>query len=130
MTRHRHNQRGSALITVLVIVMVLGFTVVGIVGVGARNQLLSVHRISTARAFYAAEAGMNMAMRELVLGQDDDGDGTIGGISDDANAANNPAIGGGRVYVSVDSTGGRYILVSHGTSGSSRRRIEVELSTN
>ena len=122
------SQRGSALITVLIIVMVLGFTIVGVVGVGTRNQMLSMHRINTARAFYAAEAGMNMAMRELAIGLDEDGDGTIGSISDDGDDDNNPEIGGGRVFVSADNTDGNYSLVSTGSSGSSRRRIEVIFS--
>jgi len=130
MTHQPTQQRGSALITVLIIVMVLGFTVVGVVGVGARNQTLAAHRISTARAFYAAEAGINMAMRELALGQDSDGDGTIGSISDDENTANDPVIDNAQVHVTIDNTGGRYLLVSHGTSSQSRRRIEVELATN
>ncbi|MCH8985671.1 MAG: hypothetical protein IIB04_03545 [Acidobacteria bacterium] len=114
----------------LIIVMVLGFTIVGVVGVGARNQMLSMHRINTARAFYAAEAGMNMSMRELAIGLDEDGDGTIGGISDDGDDNNNPVIGGGRVFVSVENTGGILSLVSTGSAGASRRRIKVDLTTN
>lgn len=130
MTRRNRSQRGSALITVLIIVMVLGFTIVGVVGVGARNQMLSMHRINTARAFYAAEAGMNMSMRELAIGLDEDGDGTIGGISDDGDDNNDPVIGGGRVFVSVENTGGILSLVSTGSAGASRRRIKVDLTTN
>ncbi len=127
---HTMTRRGSALITVLIIVMVLGFTIVGVVGVGARNQMLSMHRISTARAFYAAEAGMNMAMRELAVGLDEDGDGTIGGISDDGDSNNNPTIGGARVFVSVQSASGNFTLLSTGSADASRRRIEVTLSAN
>lgn len=129
-TSHADSRRGSALITVLIIVMVLGFTIVGVVGVGARNQMLSMHRISTARAFYAAEAGMNMAMRELAIGLDEDGDGTIGGISDDGDNNNNPTIGGAQVFVSVQNTGGSLTLVSTGSAGASRRRIEIDMSEN
>lgn len=127
MTHTTLSRRGSALITVLIIVMVLAFTIVGVVGVGARNQMLSMHRINTARAFYAAEAGMNMALRELAIGRDEDGDGAIGSISDDGNDANDPAFGGGRVIVRIDNTGGPFTLQSTGSSGSSRRRIEVQL---
>ena len=33
------------------------------------------------QAFYAAEAGMNMAIREMMVGRDEDGDGVIGAVS-------------------------------------------------
>lgn len=119
------SRRGSALVTVLIIVMLLGFTVVGVVGVGARDQDLTVRRLDTARAFYAAEAGMNMAIRELMLDIDEDGDGGVGTISDDDDPATDPSFGSASVSVSLVVTAGRSTLVSKGVSGQSRRHIEA-----
>ena len=120
-----HSCRGSALVTVLIIVMLLGFTVVGVVGVGARDQDLTVRRLDTARAFYAAEAGMNMAIRELMLDSDEDGDGGIGTVSDDNDPATDPSFGSASVSVSLVVTAGQSMLVSNGVSGQSRRQIET-----
>ena len=129
MNCYQASNRGSALITVLIIVMVLGFAVVGVVGVGSRSHTLTRHRMNTARAFYAAEAGMNMAMRELSLGLDEDGDGIIGSISDDSDDSNDPSIGGGRVSVSLSIASGQMMLVSTGRCDSSSRRIEASFSS-
>ncbi len=119
------SRRGSALVTVFIIVMVLGFTVAGVVGVGARDQDLTVRRLDTARAFYAAEAGINMAIRELMLDTDEDGDGGVGTISDDNDPATDPSFGSASVSVSLVVTAGQSMLVSNGASGQSRRQVET-----
>ena len=119
------SRRGSALVTVLIIVMLLGFTVAGVVGVGARDQDLTVRRLDTARAFYAAEAGMNMAIRELMLDTDEDGDGGVGTVSDDDDPDTDPSFGSASVNVSLVVTAGQSMLVSNGASGQSRRRVEA-----
>jgi len=47
---------------------------------------------------YAAESGLEMAMREI-NSTDIDSDGTIGSISDDGNAADDPQLATGAFYV-------------------------------
>lgn len=120
-----HPQRGSVLVVVIIVLLLLGLFVVGIVNATARDLDLSARRLETVQAFYAAEAGMNMAIRELVTNTDEDGDGAIGTISDDGNDANDPAIGAGVVRVEATVVGIQTTLHSRGRSGQSRRTIEA-----
>jgi hypothetical protein len=115
-----------ALVIVLVLVALM---IVGLVLGGAREQDLSTQRLGTVRALYAAEAGINMGMREWVLRTDADGDGAMGSISDDGNAANNPALGGGTVWVDAVGGGLQTTLISHGSAGLTSRRLESIAAT-
>src|SRR5688572_6539228 len=76
-------RRGAAIVAMITTMLLLGLIGVGMVLGGARDQDLSIKRLETVRAFYAAESGMNMAIRELMVRADEDGDGAIGSISDD-----------------------------------------------
>lgn len=119
----RIRRRGTAAVAVLIVLILVGLFVVGIVNTGARDQDLSAKRLATVQAFYAAEGGINMAMRELVLTSDEDADGAIGSISDDGSNATDPAIGAGRVAVTITSAAGQDTLVSSGRSANSQREI-------
>ena len=94
----------TAVIGVIVFLLVVGVIIVGMVLGGARDQDLTVRRLETVQAFYAAEAGMNMAIRELMVAVDEDADGAIGTISDDSNDGTDPTIGTGRVVVTSSFT--------------------------
>lgn len=122
-----HHRRGAAVAAIVATLTLLGLVLVGLVLGGARDQDLSIRRLETIRAFYAAEAGANMAIRELMVGADEDGDGTIGTISGDGNAANDPTVGAGRVCVTKTISGPQTTLTSEGRSGSARRKIEALL---
>jgi len=113
--------RGMAAIAVITLMLLLSLVVMGMVHGTARDQSLTVSRVETIQAFYAAEAGMNMAIRELSEDTDEDGDGTVGTISDDSDDATDPVLGGGRVMVTASESGGQYTLTSQGRSGASRR---------
>ena len=130
MTKPRPNsqRRGAAIISVIIVLAILGIALVGAVNAGSREQDLTVRRMDTLRAFYAAEAGMNMAIRELASGVDEDGDGVIGGISDDGDDETGPLIGLARVSVARTEPGGVLTLTSEGRAGESRRRFRVTLS--
>lgn len=112
-----------AAVAVLIVLILVGLFVVGIVNTGARDQELSSSRLATVQAFYAAEGGMNMAMRELMLNSDEDGDGAIGSISDDGSDGTDPTIGAGRVVVTITTASGQDTLISAGRSVNSRREI-------
>lgn len=116
---------GVAMVGALVVVEVI--IVVAVIG-GGLNQDLTLQRIETNRAFYAAEAGVNMAMREIWSNADEDGDGLIGSISDDADPANDPAIGAASVSVSTTDDAGRTSVAAVGRSDRARRRIELQLA--
>ena len=93
----RSPRRGIVLIVVVVLLLVVELIVVSIVLGGARDHDLTIRRIQSVEFFYASEAGINMAIREIAEDADEDGDTKIGGISDDSNAANDPALGNARV---------------------------------
>ena len=121
----RSPRRGTAIIGVIVFLLVVGLIIVGMVLGGARDQILSVRRLETVQAFYAAEGGMNMAIREVMVAVDEDGDGTIGTISDDSNDGTDPTIGTGRVVVTSSYSAPQTTLTSRGRSGLSFRQVQA-----
>ena len=84
--------RGSAAVAMILVLVILQIVVVAVVLAGGRDQDLTLKRLDSIRGFYAAEGGMNMAIREMRTSTDEDGDGGIGTISNDGNSANNPTI--------------------------------------
>ncbi len=121
------DRRGIAAIAMIVLLLIVDLIVVGMVLSGARDQDLTVRRVETVQAFYAAEGGMNMAIRELMENSDEDGDGTIGSISDDGDDGNNPDLGRAAVCVTLVTDAGQTTLTSRGESGEAHREIEAVL---
>ncbi len=111
----------------IIALVIVNLIIVGIVIGGARDHDLTIKRIETIESFYAAEAGMNMAIREMMNNADEDGDGAIGTISDDGNAANDPTFGQAQVLVIVAVAGPPTTLRSKGRSGDARREVETVL---
>ena len=83
-------RRGVVIVAVVVLLVLVGFIVLGTVHGGAREQELNIRGWETLLAFYAAEAGMNMAAREIITDVDEDADGTVGSISDDDDDETTP----------------------------------------
>lgn len=123
-TRHR---RGAIVVAMVIVLVLLGLLVVGMVMGGARDQDLTVRRVEALQAVYACEAGVNMALRERMLNVDEDGDGQVGSISDDGNAANDPALGSARFAVTLLASGGQTTLTSASRSGQAHRVATVTL---
>lgn len=121
------NRRGSVAVVMFIALILLQVVVAGMVLTGARDQDLMQRRVETVRALYAAEAGMNMAIREVVQNVDEDGDGGIGSVSDDGNSSNDPDLSGGRVVVSKSTAGAVTTLTSVGRCGSALREISATL---
>ena len=117
----------TAAVAVIIALIVLQLVVAGVVVGGARDQDLTTSRIDAVRAFYAAEAGINMGIREMMLNTDEDGDGKVGGISDNGNSTNDPALGAARFVVSQSVNAGVTTIASEGRSGEARRRAEAQL---
>ena len=118
-------RRGMAAVVMVVLLLLLNLIIIGMVLGGARDQDVTVRRVETVQAFYAAEAGVNMAIRELMEGTDEDGDGTVGSISDDGSDASDPAVGPARVVVRLIPSGGGAALEGIGRAGESRRKIQT-----
>lgn len=119
------SRRASATVSILIVLVGLQLAVALSVLGGARDQDLGSRRVDTIRAFYAAEAGVNMAVRELMQDVDEDSDGGIGSISSDGNDANDPLLGRARLRVQRADAGGTTTLTSRGTCGTARRDIEA-----
>ncbi len=126
-------RRGIAVVAVIVLMLILDLIVVGMVISGARGHDLTVRRMDTIRAFYAAEAGANMSIRELRVENDDDNDtggATDGTISNDGTPANDPTFGPAKVYVKIEIAGSITTLTSEGRSGEAIRRVEAVLDSS
>ena len=124
--------RGQVAIAMVVILVIVDLIIVGMVISGGRDHDLTVKRMDTVRAFYAAEAGMNMAIRELMENLDEDVDGMVGTVSDDdpVDDDNDPVLGNAQVVVTAledDPEQGQTRLTSQGRSGDARREMEAIL---
>ena len=123
-------RRASAAVVMIIVLVILQLAVVGAVtgtGSGGGHDLARA-RLDAVRAFYAAEAGMNMALREVMLSSDEDGDGGIGSISDDGDDATDPSLTvGARVLVTREVSGGVLTLTSRARSGDARRAVKATL---
>jgi hypothetical protein len=111
----------------VVFLIVVDLIIVGfVVGIG-RDHNLTVHRMQTLEAMYAAEAGVNMSIREMMNAADEDGDGAIGTISDDSDDGTDPSVGNARFVVTAAAdtpVAGQTTLTSAGRSGEARRTID------
>lgn len=121
-------RRGTVLIAAIVCLLILDLIVMGMVLNSGRGQYVSVDRINSVRALYAAEGAMNMAVRELMLNVDEDTDGTIGSVSDDGNDANDPTIGAAQAMVVIATVGSDSTVTSTGRLSTVERQLEANLS--
>ena len=121
-------RRGAAGVATVIVLVFAQLMVVGAVVVGTRDQDQTIMRLDSTRSFYAAESGANMAVRESMRGVDEDSDGSIGTISSDGNANNDPALGNARFTVVRTLVSGATQLVSTGRCGVTRRKADARVS--
>lgn len=117
----RSDRRGAALVAFVTALMVIGtmtLTVLQMTAVGSHSHL--AHYRSNG-AFYAAESGIEMAIREMNQGSDIDSDGTIGSISNNGNAADDPTLASGSFNVSIAAK----IYTATGTWLTYKRTLEA-----
>ena len=115
------SRRGAALVAFVTALMVIGtmtLTVLQMTAVGAQSHL--AHYRSNG-AFYAAESGIEMSMREVNQSSDIDSDGTIGSISNNGNAADDPTLVSGSFSVSVSAK----VYTATGTWLNYKRSLEA-----
>lgn len=128
LARPRH-RRGGAAVAIVLALVVLQLVVVGMVVAGSREQALGVHRAESLRSLYAAEAGVQMALRELATGVDEDGDGTVGSISADGQSATGPLLLGARISSELQSAGpGSGEVISRALGTRAQRQVRVAYS--
>ena len=115
-----------ALVLVLLLLLILATTSITYVALVGAGEDASIHQWRSLQALYAAEAGVEMAMQELAQSQDLDSDGNIGGVSDDGNTANNPAVGLGTVEVNY-TDGASPLITATGRAGPAERVVRITL---
>ena len=117
---------------VIIMLVILNLIVLSLTLNQSHDHDLTVRRLDTIKAFYAAEAGVNMAVRELMEPADEDGDDDgawpfgIGTISDDSDPGTDPTLGTAAfvVIAEVDTPlDGQTSLTSQGRSGEARRQM-------
>ncbi|MHC4101608.1 MAG: family 16 glycoside hydrolase [Planctomycetota bacterium] len=118
-------RRGLAAVAVIVILLIVDLVIIGLVLSGTRDYELSLKRVETIEAFYAAEAGMNMAIREVLTDVDEDGDCGIGTISHDGDSGTDPAFGLAACVATAETAGALTTIRSYGRSGTARRQMLV-----
>lgn len=121
------SRRGAAALAGVILLVFAQLIIVGAVIAGSREQDMTRVRLETTRAFYATEAGCNMAIREAISGIDEDHDGAIGTISNDNNTNNDPTLAAAQVSVSRSAASGLTALVSNGRSGQAKRKADVRM---
>ncbi len=123
-------------VAMIVLMIVVDLIIVSMVVSQARDHDLTVRRLQTIEALYAAEAGVNMSIRELSIPADEDGDDDgswplgIGTISDDTNPATDPTLGNAQFVVTAEADTpvvGQTTITSEGRSGDARRRMQAVL---
>lgn len=97
-------RRGVAILAFVVALLVIGSFALWAFHLTASSTTSSLAHFISTGAFYGAESGLEMALRELNLdsGNDIDSDGTIGTISDNGNDADDPALASGAYHVTRD----------------------------
>lgn len=95
-----HLQRGVAVLSFVVALLIIGTLVLWLFQLTAVSSMATLGHYYSTGAFYAAESGVEMALRELAQANDIDSDGTIGTISDNGNDADDPSLATGAVHVS------------------------------
>ncbi len=112
----------------IVVLLIVDLVIVSIAVGLSRDHDLTVRRMQTMEALYAAESGVNMSIREMMVNADEDLDGGIGTISDDSNDATDPTIGGAQFVVTQTvPAAGQTLLTSVGRCGEARRKMEALL---
>ena len=122
-------RKAATAVAVIVALVIIDLVIVGVVISGSRGHDLTIRRMETVEAFYAAEAGMNMAVRELMVDEDQDGDCTIGSISHDGDDNTDPGFGNSAWVVTANTAGALTTLRSYGRSGSARRQTLAVVNT-
>ncbi|MBY0111903.1 MAG: hypothetical protein K2Y21_03715 [Phycisphaerales bacterium] len=124
--REVRSSRGTVLVAAIVALVVLQLLVVAVSVAGARDQDLTVRRLEASRAYYAAEAVANMAMREVARNADEDGDGGIGTVFASVPSAA-PAIGpaGASAVATTAVSNGVTTIYANSAAGVATRTVSA-----
>lgn len=129
LAKPRHNQqRGMIAVALIIALIILQVAIVGVLVSGTRDQINTRTRLEAIRVRYAALGASQMALREIYLGTDIDGDGGIGSVSNDGNSANDPIINGVGITVARSVSGGSTILTVTATGATCTHKSQITLN--
>jgi hypothetical protein len=94
-------RRGVAIITFVAALLIIGTFVLWLFSLTASTATTALAHYYSMGAFYAAESGIEMGLRELTRSPptDIDSDGLVGTISNNGNPNDDPALATGALYV-------------------------------
>lgn len=118
------HRRGGAVVGLVALMLVMGSVIVLMVLGGARQQELSNQGLSATRSFYAAESGVNMAVREVLMNIDHDNNG-VGTIASSQLMVN--ALHGATIEVQASTLGNTVTLSGKGVHVDSRHAVRATL---
>jgi len=121
----RHSQRGTALVIVIAALMVLMLVVAGVVSLSARQAQLQMYRQSSTNLDNAVTAAAEMGIREMFTGNDEDGDGVVGSISNNNNPADDPNVNACPVTVTRSTVGVTTTLTATAVNSTGARKEQV-----
>ncbi len=119
---------GTVLVGIVVAVMVVAAGIVVVAIAGRREQDSMIRRFEAMRAFYAQEAAVQIAVREVLRQQDDDGDGVIGTVAGGV-ISSGITIGASKGATGLTVSGGDTTLEAQGANGIATRTSAVTLTT-
>ncbi len=121
------SRRGTILVGIVVAVMVTAAALVTVAVSGRREQDIMVRRFESMQAFYAQEAAAQIAVRELIAQQDDDGDGIIGEIAS-GTLASGIGVGSSKAAADATASGAVWTVQPRGSSGVATRAGSIDVS--
>ncbi|MEY3230165.1 MAG: hypothetical protein RL689_252 [Planctomycetota bacterium] len=123
------SRRGTILVGILVGLVLLASALMAVAISGRREQDLTMRRMESMRASYAEEAAAQIAVRELVSRQDDDGDFGIGSVAG-GNIASGIIVGSSRAAATAAPAGTVWTVQPMGSNGLSNRAATLSLTTS
>ncbi|QSX08653.1 hypothetical protein J0B03_00750 [Alkalibacter rhizosphaerae] len=125
MKKYIYKNRGSALVTVLVVMMIMMVLGVSILRVSVSENTFAKHNEEQLQAYYVARSGAQAIAEYMIQDGNDDADDLI----DAGFSAPNSQIGNGEFRVSVDedATTGAIVITSEGTFNGKKDIVKIQL---
>ena len=120
-------RRGVIAVGMILAMVFLMLVVTSVVVCDARDSDMARNREQADRAFFAADAGIQMAIREIMDNADEDGDGGVGTISNDNLLGTNPMFNGAPVTVARQVNNGFVSISAFGWLSDCIKKITVEI---
>jgi len=122
-------RRGVVAVGMVLAMVFLMLVVTSVVVCDARDSDSARNREQADRAFFAADAGIQMAIREIMDEADEDGDGGVGTIANDSLLGANPVFNGAPVVVARQVNNGYVSISAFGWLSDCIKKITLDIRT-